>query len=156
MRRITSFIGIILLALLASGWSNVLATALCPNMQVASCCLMKMKHKSASSHEAMAMDGMEMDSAEMMTAVDVEANSISQSTPACALCLNRSELPIKSVVMVNLVRDSRRDLSAAPDAAVPGSLAPFSSLFALPVTSRQHAPPVTSTSRHVLINVFLI
>ena len=151
MRRVTSFIGITLLALLVSGWGNVLAAALCPKMQVASCCLMKTTHDSASQHEAMAMDGMAM-----MPAAEVEANSIGQPAASCAHCLSSPDLPFKSVGTVNSVRESERNLSAAVAASVLRSLAAFSSSFAPPISSRQHAPPGSSTSLHVLINVFLI
>ena len=157
MRRVTSFIGLTLLALLVSGWGNVLAAALCPKMQVASCCLMKTTHdSSAPSHEAMAMDGMAMDSMAMMPAAEVEANSMGQPAASCAHCLSSPDLPFKSVVTVNSVRESERNLSAAVAASVLRSLAAFSSSFAPPISSRQHAPPGSSTSLHVLINVFLI
>jgi hypothetical protein len=151
MRRVTSFIGLTLLALLLSGWGNVLAAALCSKMQVASCCLIKTTHDSAPSHEAMAMDSMAM-----MPAADGEANSMSQPAASCAHCLSSPDLPFKSVVTVNSVRESERNLSAPVAAPVLRSLAAFSSSFAPPVSSRQHAPPGSSTSRHVLINVFLI
>jgi hypothetical protein len=156
MRRVTSFIGITLLALLASGWGNALAAALCPKMQVASCCLTKTTHDSAPSHEAMAMDGMTMDSMAMMPAAEAEANSAGQPAASCAHCLSSPDLPFKSVVTVNSVRESERNLSAPIAAPVLRSLAEFSSSFAPPISSRQHAPPGSSTSLHVLINVFLI
>src|SRR5437763_12849392 len=117
MRRVTSFIGITLLALLVSGWGNVLAAALCPKMQVASCCLMKTTHDSASQHEAMSMDGMAM-----MPAADVEANSMGQPAASCAHCLSSPDLPFKSVITVNSVRESERNLSAAVAASVLRSL----------------------------------
>src|SRR5207248_3812591 len=156
MRRVTSFIGLTLLALLVSGWGNVLAATLCPKMQVASCCLTKTTHDSASQHEAMAMDGMSMDGMAMMPAAEVEANSMGQPAASCAHCLSSPDLPFKSVVTVNSVRESERNLSAPIAASVLRSLAAFSSSFAPPISSRQHAPPGSSTSLHVFISVFLI
>jgi hypothetical protein len=152
MRRITSFIGIMLLALLASGWSNVLASALCRNMQTPDCCLMKTMHDPASSHEAMAMDDMAM----TMPAAEGEANQVGQPMQSCAHCLSSSNLPAKSVLVVNSVQESKPNLGAAIAALFTGPPVSFSPSFTPAIFSRQHAPPGTSAARHVLINVFLI
>jgi hypothetical protein len=154
MRRATSFIGLILLALLVSGSSNVLAAALCPNMQALSCCPMKTEHDAAPSHEA--MDGMSMDGAGVMPAVSVEAISIGQSATLCTHCFSPADPVIRSVVVANPAQTSKRNLSVPVLARVPSSPVVSDSSFASIVSSRQHAPPFASTSRHVLINIFLI
>lgn len=153
MRRVTSVICVILLTLLVSGGSSVLAAALCPNMQSLSCC-MKTKHEAMPSHEA--MEGMAMDDAGVMPVADVEAVSMSQRATPCAHCFSPADLAIKSAVIANPAQASKRNLSGAMLAraleSLPASDSPFVSIISL----RQHAPPGASSARHVLINVLLI
>ena len=160
---------LIALALLLgmSSLGHVFAAAFCPHMRGHECCLVKTvshQHVSGCTHEAMAMDGMKMDD---MATVDVSAltfptvsdsevlaNRFERPVESCAHCLGHSGLPNAPVSFVSVPDQSKKIVSVAlpvPAFLVPSPITPAQS--GLP---RQHAPPGTSASRHILIGVFLI
>jgi hypothetical protein len=150
------------LLLFVSGWSQVLAASLCSHTPGAhACCRTKdagHEHGQASSHHEMAMDGMEgMEMpAEEVAPADNKSNAISVGQPVadCAHCLGHSQTQTVPVASITSDQSGRGNEPLAPP--VTGLLSPLASAFAPPITSRQHAPPGTVTSRHVLISVFRI
>jgi hypothetical protein len=154
MRRLTSFFGITLLALLVSGWSNVLAAAICPKTPAMAACPMQTGNKPTSSHEAMEMG--EIGDMQMTPAVaEDEANALEQPMGSCPHCFKQPEQPSSPVVASKGAEQSKRDPGTIIRQAFK-VITPQTATFAPPVSSRQHAPPQASTPRHVLINVFLI
>jgi hypothetical protein len=160
---------LIALALLLgmSSLGHVSAAAICPHMRGHECCLVKTvrhQHDSGCTHEAMAMDGMVMDD---MATVDISttsspnvsnnevlANKFEQLVESCAHCLGHSGLFNAPVSFVSVADQSKKIVWVAlpvPAFLVPSPMTPAQS--GLP---RQHAPPGTSASRHILISVLLI
>ena len=160
-----------------SSLGHVFAAAFCPHMRGHECCLVKTvshQHVSGCTHEAMAMDGMVMDDVAMdnmkmddMATVDIStpsspnvsdnevlANKFEQLVESCAHCLGHSGLSNAPVSFVSVPDQSKKTVSVAlpvPAFLVPSPMTPAQS--GLP---RQHAPPGTRASRHILISVFLI
>src|SRR5436853_4491618 len=140
--------------LFVSGWSRVLAAAICPKTQAMTACPMQIGDKPTSSHEAMEMD--EMGDMQMPpTITDGEANALSQPMGLCPHCFSQPNQQNSTVVASKGVDQSRKDFGSALQQAIK-VITPQTSSFAPPVASRQHAPPGASTARHVLISVFLI
>lgn len=138
--------------LFVSGWSHVLATALCPDMQDMSGCHMQTRDTSVSTHEG--HQGMEMGDKQMSShVVASEANSLERPMASC--CASRPALPPSSIMVSKGAEQPKKELGIVPQ-KTPKTIAPPTLSFAPPVTSRQHAPPGGSTSRHVLVSVFLI
>jgi hypothetical protein len=148
------------LLLFVSGWSQVLAASLCSHTQGAhSCCVKKNAgHGEASAHQGMAMDGMEsmeMPSEESAPAAGNEiAASFGKHLEECAHCLGHSQSQTVPFAFITSDQSRRGDETLAPPATV--VVTSLGSAFATPVTSRQHAPPGTTKSRHVLISLFRI
>lgn len=180
MRTRFLYSGILLFALLAGAWGNVLAAAFCPQMaQRHSCCLVQETPESGKSHDAMGdiqmhdmhmgdvqmgdmqmgdvqMGDMQMGDMQMPQAMDqeTETNVLARQDAGCEHCMSHCQLP----TVPNTLREADQTRSgehvAAPLAlADPVSLAPS---FVLRVHSRQHAPPGATPSRHVLFNTFRI
>lgn len=141
--------------LFVSGWSHVLAAALCPQMQVKASCPMQMRDHSPSSHEAMGMGEMGDIQMPETTVSDGEAPAVDLPIGSCSHCFSKSNHPTSTVVTVYGVEQSRRDIGAIVQQTIK-AFSPLTSSFAPPITSRQHAPPGVSAPRHVLISVFLI
>lgn len=140
--------------LFVSGWSHVLAAALCPNMRVASTCPMQKGNHPASSHEAMEMG--EMGGMQMTQVVEEgEVTAVDPPMGSCPHCFSKSEYPTSVVVAIKGVGQPKRDLGVILRQTLK-AITPLISSFAPPVSSRQHAPPQATTARHVLISVFLI
>jgi hypothetical protein len=101
----------------------------------------------------MTMDS--MDGMAVSPDVDVEGAALDQAQGSCAHCMGHSGIKGEAVLVTCASAQSSRELSASAPATskMPTALA---SPFASRPHSRQHAPPRTSTSRHVLISVFLI
>jgi hypothetical protein len=138
--------------LFVSGWGHVLAAALCPNMQDMPGCSMQKEHAATSKGEG--HDRMEM--GDMQTAspnMESQANALERPFVSC--CTSRPAIPPAPVVASRGAEQSKQDLGAALQQTLK-AIAPQTPAFALPVTSRQHAPPVASAPRYVLISVFLI
>ncbi|HUQ33851.1 MAG TPA: hypothetical protein VM095_17145 [Pyrinomonadaceae bacterium] len=106
-----------------------------------------MQSGKASSHEGMS------DMQTASSATEGEADRLEQPLASC--CTNRSQVPPAPVFASRGAEQSRQDTGAALHNASKDVTPPAPS-FATPVTSRQHAPPIPSTPRHVLISVFLI
>lgn len=141
--------------LFVSGWSHMLAAAVCPQMQVKASCPMQMREHSNSSHEAMAMGEMgDMQMSETTVSED-EVNAVNLPLGSCPHCFSKSEYPTSTVIDVKGVEQSKRDLGAILQQTIK-AFSPLTTLFAPPVASRQHAPPLATTARHVLISVYLI
>ena len=147
--------------LLVSGWSHVLAAALCPRMQARASCHMLLEHHTSSAHEAMKMTG-EMGEMQMSetTLYEGEVDALGLPSGSCPHCFYRSENPTSTVVAVKGVERSRRDQGVILQQAIK-AFAPLATSFTPPISKRQHAPPgatttTTTTARHVLISIFLI
>lgn len=143
----------VLVLFLTGGWGTVLAGASCPRAQGHACCVAKAApHDNAPTHAhgRVTMDGM-ADTSHCEAAED----SLKQSPESCAHCMSHSSAPGTSAVIAYVPAHSSRDLSASAPASLK-TLSASASSFAPPVFSRQHAPPRTSTSRHILVSVFLI
>ena len=160
---------LIALALLLgmSSLGHVFAAAICPHMRGHECCLVKTashQHVSGCAHEGLAMDGMVMDdratvdistlSSPTVSDNEVLANEFERPVESCAHCLGHSGLFNAPVSFVSVADQSKKIVSVAlsvPAFLVSSPMTPVQS--GLP---RQHAPPDTSASRHLLISVFLI
>ena len=165
MRRFVSYIGIILLALLVSGWGSTLAAALCPHagmnqaLPVAednSCHSLKIETTAAPHqgehhqvrHELKLKPAARPHQGGGQTA-------LGQPLGACGHCVSQSELPIAPASMRELTlqkRDagkpfvSQTMLTALPAMAV--SVSRF--------VPSQHAPPGIAPRKHLILGVFLI
>ena len=148
------------LLLFVSGWSQLLAASLCSHTPGAhACCRMKdAGHGQASSHQGMAMDGMdgmEMPAEDAAPASNESASSIGQPVEDCAnCCIRDSQSQTAPIASITSDQSRRGNETLAPHVSVDAT--PLASAFATSVTSRQHAPPGAVTSRHVLIKVFRI
>lgn len=156
-------LGITLLMLLVSGWSQVLAAAFCPHVMMVQDCSPSRRaashaHGTNSSHEAMQMDGMEMPAPATPVAADPTSSEIAhafgQPVEDCSHCAGHSQLPTALFAVGTADQSSRNADVAAPP--VTQLFAPPVPAFASLVTSRPHGPPGTSTSRLVLIGIFRI
>jgi hypothetical protein len=141
--------------LFVSGWSHVLAAALCPQMQVKASCPMQMDDHSPSSREAMQMGEMGDMQMSETTVSDGQVNAVNPPLGSCPHCFSKSEYPTSTVIAVKGVERSGRELGIILQQTTK-AFAPLTSSFAPPISSRQHAPPEATTARHVLISVFLI
>jgi hypothetical protein len=141
--------------LFVSGWSHVLAAAFCPQMQVKASCPMQMRDHSTSSHEARVMGEMGDMQMPETTVSEGEVNAVDPPLGSCPHCFTKSNYPTSTVVTAKAVERSKRDLGVILQQTLK-AIAPPSSTFAPPVSSRQHAPPQGTTARHVFISVFLI
>lgn len=135
--------------LFVSGWGHVLASAFCPNMRDMSGCGMQAGKASASSPEGIEMGDMQT----AASATESKADRLEQPLASC--CASRSQVPPVPVFASRGAEQSKQDLGAALRNA-PKVIMPPAPSFAPPVRSRQHAPPIDSTQRHILISVFLI
>ena len=150
MKRL--FLICVISLLFVSGWSHVLAAAICPNMQDMPSCHMQTGNASTSLHEG--HKGMEMGDKQMTRPVVAsEVNSLERPLASC--CASRPALPPSSLIVSKGAEQPKKELGVALQ-KTPKAIAPPTLSFAPPITSRQHAPPGVSTQRHVLIGVFLI
>jgi hypothetical protein len=138
--------------LFVSGWSYVLASAFCPDMQDMPNCHMQTGNAFTSPHKG--HEGMEMGDMQMAS-VTTESKAHKLERPLVSCCASRPQIPPAPIVARRGAEQSKQDLGALLKPALKAITQPTSS-FAPPVTSRQHAPPGDSTPRHVLISVFLI
>lgn len=138
--------------LFVSGWSHVLASALCPDMQDMSGCHMQTGDTPVPAHEG--HQGVEMGYAQMSSPVAAgEANSLERPMASC--CASRPALPPPSIIVSKGAEQPKKELGIVPQ-KTSKAITPQTLSFALPVSSRQHAPPGVSIPRHVLVSVFLI
>ena len=178
-RRILAFL--LLLAVVAGAWGNVLAAAFCPRIASArACCLKHKSHPSQSpeTHDMhdmdmretvdMQMGDMQMDMSaesteeattqkqiERLAEVEQssEATAVDQPIETCAHCLSHSQLPLGSVTLRETESAKRSADVSAPQLV---QIISFSALPSPTVNPREHAPPGDNSPRHVLINVFRI
>lgn len=157
MRRLLIF-GLLFL-LFASGWSPVLAAALCPRVQGHDCCVTMAageEHEQVIHHHGMEMSGTEMPSpAYARDEHDNTAVAIDQQVKDCAHCAAHSGAPTAPAVIFSVPDNPGRDATSAPS-QVHRFFFPASLATNLRISSRPHGPPVETTPRHVLISVFLI
>jgi hypothetical protein len=140
--------------LFVSGWSHVLAAAICPKTQAMAACPMQTGDKPSSSHESMEMG--EMGDMQMTpTITEVKANALEQPMGSCPHCFKQPEQQPTPIATSKGMEQSRQDSGALLQRAVT-SFTPQTTTFSPPVLSRQHAPPQASAPRHVLFSVFLI
>lgn len=148
--------GMLLLALLVSAWSSVLAAIMCPHMALShACCHAKVQGQGHASHEG--MEGMQMgDSAAGPAESEAtELNAPAEPLGTCQHCMGQSQ----PLVPASVAREGDRpkhgdELTARP--AIKESVSTVSS-FIPKVLAREHAPPGASPSqRHVFLNVFRI
>jgi hypothetical protein len=153
--------GILLLALLASAWGNVLAAALCPHMASDhSCCHAQLSHGSAS-HEIMGemqMDEMQMGDMQMTPAAapahESDGHAFTQPGMSCEYCIGHSQTTATPNTLRQATQARHSVELSAPLA--PSRRVTVASAFVPSVTSRQHAPPVDTSARHVLLSIFRI
>ena len=182
MSKRAIFTFFLLLAFTAGASRNVLAAAFCPRIaSVRACCLKHKSHPSQSyeTHDMHDMDMGEMADMQMgemkmdMSAEsseeastqkqieplaeveqDTEATAVDRPIETCSHCLSHSQLPLGSVTLRETESAKRSaDLTAAPQVIEQVSLTALPSLI---VDQREHAPPGSSSPRHILINIFRI
>lgn len=167
MRRFVSYIGIILLALLVSGWGSTLAAALCPHAGINqalpmaedhSCHSLKIETTAAPEpHQGehhQARHELKVKPA-AMSHQDGGQTALGQPAGACGHCVSQSELPIAPASMRELTLQKR-------DAGKP--VVSQTTLPALPAMAvsvsrfvpSQHAPPGSASRKHLILGVFLI
>jgi hypothetical protein len=143
--------------LLVSGWGTVLAGVLCPRIPQGHAC-----HKletplahdqDSSSHEEMAMEGMETTSAP--AAKNSESAAFGTPPGLCAHCVGVPQTPATPLVVARSAEQTGRDV-CAPLAQTCNTLSPFVSQFVSTLRATQNAPPGSANRRHLLISVFLI
>ena len=168
MRPKLSIIGLLLLALCVSGWTSALAAALkCQHAaprkshaatahdkhtsQDHSCCRARVAH--AQPHCSTPQQHKAMGGMRAMPVASARAVAISQPDQSCAHCIDRPEMPATPTVgqanQVNPNVDGARLRETA-------GLAPLAAQFAPPVQSRQGAPPLAASRKHLLLSIFLI
>jgi hypothetical protein len=145
MRRFTSFFGITLLALLVSGWGNVLAATLCPHAMGGQS-QANVEKAAAHQHDSsqQAMGGMQMTHEPAAGHCDSKVAAFDQPAGICTHCLGLRELTLKKHDAGIIVR---------PAASSTISLAIVYTPQFLPT---QNAPPGDSNRKHLLLSVFLI
>lgn len=172
MRRLVSFTGITLLALLVSGWGSMLAAALCPhagaNLPQAvladehSGCHAKNEqteeHHSGSRSSSRNREDRHGMKAGQMAALRLHGDkskiaALTLPAGTCTHCVGQNELPSTpaSAQALTLLKRDAGKIIVQP--TTPMSLpAAFTAQFA----PTQHAPPGLTNHRHILLSVFLI
>jgi hypothetical protein len=165
---------LVVVALLFSAWGNVLAAAFCPRFALnRDCCLKheatqkakQVKHDSSCHHD---MAGMEMDDMQMESVADTSAqDSLEELIPEssnervaldlpiepCAHCLGHSPTTSGTVSVV-AIDPSKRLVKTN---SLPANFAiDLTGAFADLIVPSEHSPPIPSSPRHVIINVFRI
>jgi len=164
MRRLGTYIGIILLALLLGGWGGVIAATLCPHAGASAsppmaedhaCCRAKSEHAGlhhSTSHHGAAHGAKP---GRMPAAHQLQGRAaLGQPRGACAHCMGQRDLPATIVGARELTSVKRGDGEM---------VAPMAKLEAAPVAvavshfvPQQHAPPQSAGRKHLLLSVFLI
>jgi len=167
---------LLVVAFLFSAWGNVIAAAYCPGYSLRNCCIKReaqpakqVEHKASCQHEMTDMDmgDMQMDGDSLSEAA---ANPVANAQPVeigthvqqvafdlpsqtCGYCWMHSQ-PSSTTATLIPVDPSKR--SVETDAPSAGFLAALPSEFVVAVTPVEHGPPIPSSPRHVIINVFRI
>jgi hypothetical protein len=113
-------------------------------------------HHAPDDMSEMQMGEMHMSDMQMSSAMnqETEPNIVGLPDAGCGHCISHSQLPAKLPTLREAEQAKRGEDVTAP-LALADAVSP-STLFILPVHTKQHAPPGATTSRHVLINVFRI
>jgi hypothetical protein len=168
---------LLVVAVLLSAWGDVIAAAYCPGYSSRNCCIKhearqakQVDHKSSCQHGMADMDmaDMQMESENPSEAtanssanappVEIAASSVEQvpfhlPTEPCGHCWMHSQ-PSPATAMLVAVDPSKRSIEThAPPS---GFVAAMPSAFVIAVAAVEHGPPIPSSPRHVIINVFRI
>lgn len=160
MRRLTSYIGITLLALLLGGWGEAFAAALCPHAMSEdhACCREKIERVPAKHHSGSHHQTTQGAKHEHRTHAShhrgTQATLVRAAGSSCAHCMGQRDLPTAPAGV--------RELTAQKSGA--GKLAAHTTKIlaqpAIVAISRfaptQHAPPGPAGRTHLLLSVFLI
>lgn len=173
MKRYVQILGLVVLALAASGWGSVVAAVLCPHANSMAfktsavesthadqaCHSVKPEpvtkphcHDSNTGQDATAAAGAETPTAMPVANGYSNAFELPQNVP-CTHCLSRPEVPSSNVIP-RLKADQKRGFEpVALQASMHAMPAPS---FIKPVLYRQGAPPGPSKPKHLLIGILLI
>lgn len=151
MRRRHLSVGILLLALFASAWGQVLAAAMCPHMRREHACCHAQVARNHAAHE-MTGDMQMTPAAE--AAPSAEVTAAEKPIEMCDHCLGRSSQSLLTDTLREVDRTNHGSELAAP--LVLSQSFVLAPPFTTPVPSREHSPPEPSVHRHVLISVFRI
>lgn len=145
---------VLAVGLLFSQGGTLLVAALCPHLQSPAASCEPPQESAAMSHEDMGhMGHMEM-AAEPASQPDYDAFALSQPVDPCSHCAVHSRT-------TQTIASLRATEAAKPsvDLNIPLEVSKVAPVAASPVavlTSRAHGPPVETTARHILINIFRI
>lgn len=157
MRRFISSIGITLLALLVSGWGNVLATSMCPHALSRQQAIVEKSVEKSTAHQhdsAQEMDGMKMTPVSSSEHCKSKVAAFEQTAETCAHCFSRSEAQ-RSLAAWRELTLKKHDAGAKVEPAA-APLASLAIAFTPQFIPTQNAPPGNSSRRHLQISVFLI
>jgi hypothetical protein len=157
MRRLTTCIGIALLTLLVNGWGVVLAAALCPHGGVHKSAAMAENqgcHAQASKPESSHSGHQSSHGAKKVVVESSQSNGLAldQRAGSCAHCISQKNLPAT-------LAEARELNVKKVDVTVAQPVEPIFALsmnFAPRFIPTQHAPPIASNRKHLLLGVFLI
>jgi hypothetical protein len=154
MRRFTSFFGVMLLALLLSGWGNMLAATLCPHAMGGQANVEKVAtHQYDSPQQE--MGEMQMQHAPAAGHCDGKVAAFDQPAGICTHCFGQNESPATSLSLQRELTLKKRDAGTIvrPATSAATSLAIVYTPQFLPT---QNAPPGYQNRKHLLLGVFLI
>lgn len=144
--------GMLLLALLAGAWGNVLAAAFCPHKaqeEDHACCHAQTSHHMSSHHQ---MGDMQ---AKPAAEQKMEVLALGQPIESCAHCINHSQPGIMTATLRDADQSRRNAEVAAP--FVTGEIVSAARPFVPNISARGHAPPgANSSARYILLNIFRI
>ena len=162
MRRLTSQLGITLLALLLCGWGEAMASVLCPHAAGLdhACCPEKTESAPAENHHSGShqrpASGAESERREQSSHHRAAGNAAGRVAGSdCAHCVGRGELPAAPAG----VRELTAQKSGAGKAVAHATKILAQPVAAAPVSRfapTQHAPPGPAGRTHLLLSVFLI
>lgn len=146
---------LLFIALSAGGWGSVLAAAVCPHVGSTPKPVLEAKPHCHADAPPAAMSDMEMpvEARASLEPLSRDAQAL-QHNETCAHCLTHSA-PVPAPVSLRQKNESKRAADVIAPDSVPTLVAP-QPLLALPVLTRQGAPPGASTRRHILNSIFLI
>jgi hypothetical protein len=154
MRRFTSFFGVMLLALLVSGWGNVLAATLCPHAMGAQANVEKAAmHQHHSSEQE--MGGMQMPQTGEAVHCDSKVAAFDQPAGICTHCLGQNDSPATSSSLQRELTLKKRDTGTIVKPEAIAAISP-SIVHTQQFLPTQNAPPGSSNRKHLLLSVFLI
>ena len=168
MRRLFSYISIILLTLLVSGWGSVLAATLCPHaganqpqatLESHSAC--HTKTEQAAEHHSGSRAGSEaMHHAKTMPKPELRFHGSSNNAAAltlpagtCTHCVEQNKLPATPTSALGSALQKHDAGKIIIQTAAPVSLP---AVFSVQFAPTQHAPPGRTNRKHILLSVFLI